>query len=198
MSAAIVVLQRGMRRLFRISGVLAVLVGLLTGSVRDAHTQPNGGPVSIMLIRHAEDVGVSGEDLSPRGYERAEALPRLFSSRLPRPDVIIATRASKESNRPIETMEPLSRQLHVPIDDRFRDKDYQALAHALLTDARYAGKVVLVCWHHGKIPNLAKAIGVTAAPRWPDSQFDRVWVIDPRRAPATYSEVHQRLLDGDQ
>ena len=187
-----------MRRLLKISGVLAVLVGLIPGSLRDAHAQPQGGPVTIMLMRHAEDVGVSGADLSPRGYKRAEALPGLFSSRLPRPDVIIATHASKDSNRPIETVEPLSRQLHVPIDDRFRDNDYQALAHALLTDARYTGKVVLVCWHHGKIPNLAKALGVTTAPRWPDLQFDRVWVIDPLRAPATYSEVHQRLLDGDQ
>src|SRR5258708_7014299 len=187
-----------MIRLFKISGVLAVLVGLMAAGLRDAHAQPKGGPVTIMLIRHAEDVGVTGADLSPRGYQRPPALPRLFSSRLPRPDVIIATHASKDSNRPIETVEPLSRQLHVPIDDRFRDNDYQALAHALLTDARYTGKVVLVCWHHGKIPNLAKALGVTTAPRWPDLQFDRVWVIDPLRAPATYSEVHQRLLDGDQ
>ena len=118
-----------MIRLFKTSGVLAVLVGLMPGSLSDAHAQSKGGPVTIMLIRHAEDVGVTGADLSPQGYQRAEALPRLFASRLPRPDVIIATHASKRSNRPIETVEPLSRQLHVPIDDRFRDKDYPCLLY---------------------------------------------------------------------
>ncbi len=187
-----------MARRFNVSAVLALLVVIVSGHIADARAQTNGGPVTIMLIRHAEDIGVTGIDLSPQGYRRAEALPGLFSSRLPKPDVIIATHASKASNRPVETVEPLSRQLGLPIDDRFGDKDYRALAHALLTDARYAGKVVLVCWHHGKIPNLAKAIGVTGAPRWPDSQFDRVWVIDPRREHPSVNDVHQRLLRNDQ
>ena len=33
------------------------------------------------------------------------------------------------------------------------------LAAELLTNPRYASKTVLVCWHHGKIPRLAKALG---------------------------------------
>ena len=151
-----------------------------------------------MLMRHGEDMGETSFHQNPRGYQRAEALPRLFSSRLPTPQVIIATRASKGSNRPVETVEPLSRQLRLSIDSRFRDHDYNALGHALLTDERYVAKVTLVCWHHGTMPNLAMALGVKGAPRWPGSQFDRVWVIDPRRQPVTLDEVHQLLLDGDQ
>lgn len=165
-----------MRRLFKVSGVLAVLVGLLPAGHRDAHAQPNRGPVTIMLIRHAEDIGVSGVDLSPRGYKRAEALPGLFSSRLPKPDVIIATHASKASNRPIETVEPLSRQLHVPIEDQFRDNDYRARACA-------ADRCAL-CRQSG--PHLL-------AP-WQDSEFGKGYRCD-RRATLARFAIRSRLGD---
>ena len=153
-----------------------------------------------MLMRHGEDEGEPKGDfhLNKQGMKRAEALPRLFGSRLPKPDVIIATHATKGSNRPVETVEPLARALNLQIDSRFRDDDYAALAQALLTDPRYEGKIVLVCWHHGKIDNLAKALGVKRAPRWPDAQFDHVWVIDSKKSGrAELTDVPQKLLDGD-
>jgi broad specificity phosphatase PhoE len=155
------------------------------------------GPSTIMLIRHGEDPGGRDFNLSARGRQRADALPKLFSGRLPKPQIIIATRASKGSNRPVETVEPLSRALGVPIDNRFRDEDYRILADELLTNDRYDGKVVLVCWHHGKLPKLAKALGVKGAPAWPDDQYDHVWMIEPEKHAARFDDVHQKLLDGD-
>ena len=151
-----------------------------------------------MLMRHGEDMGEDSYELSPQGKKRAEALPRLFGPRLPKPDIIIATRASKHSDRPMETVEPLAAALHLAIDNRFRDDDYQLLARALMTDSRYDGKTVLVCWHHGKIDNLAKALGVKHAPHWPDAQFDHVWMIDFKKSgKASFEDVHQQLLPGD-
>lgn len=114
------------------------------------------------------------------------------------PQIIIATRASKGSNRPVETVEPLARELHLPIDNRFRADDFALLALELRTNERYAGKVVLVCWHHRKLPKLARALGATNVPPWPDSQFDHVWVIEyTRKGNARFDDVHQQLLDGD-
>jgi broad specificity phosphatase PhoE len=159
----------------------------------------NSGPSVVMVIRHGEDTGIAPHDfhLSPRGRQRAEALPKLFGSRLPKPQVIIATRATKGSNRPVETVEPLARALDVPIDNRYAESDYKLLARDLMTDPRYAGKVVLVCWHHGKLPRLAKALGVKNVPLWPEDQFDRVWVIEPNGGSVRFDDVHQKLLDGD-
>ena len=137
----------------------------------------SSGPATIMLIRHGEDGGDVNYHLSPEGAKRAQALAQLFGPRLPKPDIIIATRASKASDRPMETVEPLAKALHLPIDNRFKDDDYDTLAHDLLTDERYSGKVVLVCWHHGKMDNLAKALGVSHPPKWPEGQFDHVWII---------------------
>ena len=158
----------------------------------------SSGPATIMLIRHGEDGGDVNYHLSPEGAKRAQALAQLFGPRLPKPDIIIATRASKASDRPMETVEPLAKVLHLPIDNRFKDDDYVTLAHDLLTDERYSGKVVLVCWHHGKMPKLARALGVNDAPKWPNSQFDHVWVIDySKKGRARMDDLPQRLLPGD-
>jgi phosphohistidine phosphatase SixA len=177
------------RREFIVS-VAAVLVSERLAGAKSA-------PSVIMIIRHGEDTGQRDFHLSARGYQRASALPKLFGSRLPAPQVIIATRATKGSNRPVETVEPLAKQLNLSVDNRFKDDDFRILARDLLTDGRYAGKVVLVCWHHGKIPKLAKALGVKDPPYWPDGQFDHVWVIEPEKDSARFEDVSQKLLDGD-
>src|SRR2546423_13503706 len=105
-----------MRRIGR-RGFLAGAIGALACHISETHAQSHA-PTIIMLMRHAEDIGETGVHLSPQGRERAQALPTLFASRLPTPQVIIATRASKSSNRPVETVEPLSRQLQLPIESR--------------------------------------------------------------------------------
>ncbi len=173
---------------------LIAIAGVCAASTR---LTAKSGPSVVLLIRHGEDIGQLDFNLSPRGRQRAAALPKLFDSRLPKPQVIVATRASKSSDRPIETVEPLARALGLPIDNRFRDDDYRALAKTLLSDDRYDGKVVLVCWHHGKMRKLAEALGVDDPPVWPEDQFDHVWVIRHPGRSAHFEDVHQKLLDGD-
>jgi hypothetical protein len=46
-------------------------------------------------------------------------------------------------------------------DDGFADEDYAALAQKLLTDKKYDQKFILICWHHGHIPDLAFALGAS-------------------------------------
>ena len=138
------------------------------------------------------------------GFERAKVIPQLFGGsgataphNLPRPEFLFATHVSKNSNRPVETITPLSEALKLPISHEIADKDFAALVTELLS-GKYAGKVVLVAWHHGTIPMLARALG--AAPPydpWPDTQFDRVWRIDYRDGKATLTDLPQGLMAGD-
>jgi len=135
----------------------------------------------VLVIRHAEKDDASIH-LSPEGQRRAEALPRLFDKEqadpLPKPDFIFATKKSAHSNRPVETVTPLAQALNLDVNARFENDDYAKLAAELLTNPRYAGKTVLVCWHHGTIPELSKKLKVEDVPdHWKDSVFDRVWVI---------------------
>jgi hypothetical protein len=161
-------------------------------------------PATIYLIRHAEKLTDGREDLSPAGFARAALLPELFlpsrgngRTALARPDFLFATHASKKSNRPVETITPLSAALHLPIDASIMNDDYSALA-SLLLSGKYAGKVVLVSWHHGKLPALAAALGAKPPyDPWPEQQFDRIWRIDYRDGRAILTDLPQQLMPGD-
>jgi hypothetical protein len=174
-----------------------------------------------------DDVG--GRDLSVRGSARAAALPALFvparpqsacrlrvktaeftgsyqeiplkgsAPRFTTPNFIFATQKSKHSERPIETVTPLSIALTLPINHQFADNDaaIKKMTDAILHDVTYAGKIVLICWHHGKIPDVANALGIAKPPTWDGKVFDRVWQITFPKGTATLADLPQMLLYGD-
>jgi hypothetical protein len=148
----------------------------MNGSVR---------PRRVLIIRHGEKPGdpcvddlADGPNLSPRGYERAVALATYVPAQFGQPDFLIATQATSSSNRPVETITPLFNETKVVIDSKHPDKDYDKVAADILGNPKYAGKQVLICWHHGKIPKLAAALGgLPPVSEWPCDAFDRVWQI---------------------
>jgi hypothetical protein len=166
--------------------------------------------------------------LSTQGFARASALPLLFAPRaacaprlstdlarafaleydavLPetrppfaRPDVVFATRQGKISNRPVETITPLAAALGLPINAGHEDKDFTGLANHVLTHEKFEDKVVLICWHHEKLPQLARALGVPSPSPdpWPDPVFDRIWRVDYVNGSTAFTNLPQRLLFGD-
>jgi hypothetical protein len=161
-------------------------------------------PATVYLIRHAEKLTDGREDLSERGFERAKVLANLFvpppgSGRVPltKPEVLIATHRSAHSDRPTETITQLAAILKLPIQNEVKNEDFGDLAEDLLS-GKYAGKVVLVSWHHGKLPQLATALG--AKPPhvpWREEQFDRIWRIDWHNGKAQLTDLPQGLLPGD-
>jgi broad specificity phosphatase PhoE len=185
--------------------LLLAILPLLLGGLPcgpSAYAQTPQPPATVLLIRHAEKLTDGEKDLSPVGFERAKVIPQLFDGTgaahsLPRPDVLFATHVSKHSNRPVETITPLSEALKLPISSEIDDKDFATLAKELLS-GKYAGKVVLVAWHHGSLPAFARALGATPPyDPWPETQFDRVWRIDYRDGNATLTDLPQALLPGD-
>jgi len=89
--------------------------------------------------------------------------------------------------------------LTLPINDRFADNDaaIKKMTDAILHDVGFAGKIVLICWHHGKIPAVAKALGIAKPPKWDGKVFDRVWQITFPKGKATLADLPQMLLYGD-
>jgi phosphohistidine phosphatase SixA len=168
-----------------------------TAADRSSH-----GPHIVMIIRHAEKpeeaAGDKDPNLSKRGFERADALAKVIPEHFPRPDFLIATKKSKASERPIETLIPLARALHENIDSTCKDEEFDRIAREVLTDPKYAGKVVLIAWHHGKVPELAKALGAKDAPdKWNAKVFDRVWEITYDGGAPTFKDLPQNALPGD-
>jgi hypothetical protein len=166
-------------------------------------------PSQILIIRHGEkpgdpatDSAADSPDLSTQGYERAASLAIYVPATFGKLDFLFATQASKNSNRPVETVTPLAKALGLTIDDKHADDDYQTVATDVLTHPKYAGKLVLICWHHGKIPDLATALGgVPPTTHWKGHVFDRVWKIDyPAGGPVTglpVTDIPQMLMYGD-
>ena len=162
----------------------------------------------VLIIRHAESPE-SGHGLSPRGEERAKAYANYFqnftvdSKRL-EPNAVLVAADSKQSHRPRLTVEPFAKAAKLPIDSRFSNKQPADLAAELR--ANHQGKVILVCWHHGQIPALLRALG--AAPetllpngKWPKTVYD--WVImasfdeNGRLIPESTRRISEHLLQGD-
>jgi broad specificity phosphatase PhoE len=173
-----------------------------------AETQDGPKNATVLIIRHAEDAG-NGHGLSPRGQERAEAYKNYFQnftvdSKRRQPDDVLVAADSKQSHRPRLTVEPFAKAAKLPIDSRFGNKQPTDLAAELR--ANHDGKVILICWHHGQIPALLRALG--AAPetlipngKWPKTVYD--WVImasfdeNGRLIPGSTKRISERLLQGD-
>jgi hypothetical protein len=168
-------------------------------------------PSTILIIRHGEKPGdpatdnpADGINLSTRGYERAAALAPYVIATFGTPAFLFATQESKHSNRPVETITPLSQALKLQINSNYADADYAALAGGILGSGTYAGKLVLICWHHGTIPALTQALGgQPPVSSWPGTAFDRVWQLN--YPPGTKSgqalpvaNLAQKLLFGDE
>jgi phospholipase C len=146
------------------------------------------GPAQVVILRHGEKPSdPRNPDLSPVGERRADMLATAIPQLFPHPDFLFAAAPSKHSNRPVETLTPLARALTMPIDTDIADDGYSVLAADLLDDPRYAGKLIIVCWHHGNIPDLGLALkvpkeGINNAQgmegmHWDSTVFDLFWSI---------------------
>jgi len=177
--------------------ILSVLFSAVSWTVSAA--SPIHRPAAIILLRHADKPeDPSDVHLSPAGVKRAEVLVSFITTdtamtRLGLPVAIFATKTAKDGNgqRTQETVAPLSRRLGVPVQTPFRTKDYASLAKLIFGNTTYAGKTVLICWNHEKIPQLAKALGVRPEPpKWEDDVYDRVYVIAYPHGKAALKALH--------
>ena len=172
-----------------------------TSDIVPQHIDQARAPLLIMIIRHAEkpDKALDSPDLTETGRLRATKIPNLFAGptpAFPRPEFLFATAVSKHSRRPIETITPLSQVLGEKLNIDYGQGEAVALAHDIL-GGRYAGKVVLICWHHKEIPALAADLGVKDPPQWMGEVYDQVWSIRYQNGAATMTFASEMLLPGD-
>lgn len=140
---------------------------------------------TVLIIRHAEKPD-KGYDLTPVGYQRATAYVHYFQNftingKPVTLDHLFAAADSDGSHRPRLTLEPLSKATGLAIDQEFAAKQYEGLANELR--AKPHGEHILICWHHGDIPQLAQALGASPEKllpngKWPDDVFG--WMIQLR------------------
>ncbi|MET0639379.1 MAG: histidine phosphatase family protein [Hyphomicrobium sp.] len=161
-----------------------------------ATDHPGRGPARILLMRHAEKTGRTDDiHLSAAGVTRAERLVTYIPQTFGRPDFIYAAARSKRSIRSIETVKPLAAALGVEVQFHIEDKEFRALIAEIFSKPEYGGKTIVICWHHGKLPEIAALLGGQKGSYpdpWPQQVFDLI--LDSRygstpKAPPTVSQI---------
>lgn len=200
------------RRHFRRTLAIAAIVGcstIISWQPTELRSNQNSvkPPSHILIIRHAEKPPDTAKsvDLSAEGKQRAEALYKLFAAGdkrpnpLPKPDFIFATKNTKHSFRPLETVVPLAKKLNLPINANYTEEDSAKLADDIMRNPQFSGKTILISWHHGMIPKIAEKLKAPGAPdHWKGSVFDRVWEIDfDAQSKETFQDLPQQLLPND-
>ena len=94
-------------------------------------------------------------------------------------------------------MTPLKQWLGIPIDSSIPVGSEQDLVNK----ATASNGVVLIAWHHEKIPAIANLLlqNQSAPQKWPDDRFDVVRIFARAVANAlwTFSQAPQFVLSGD-
>ncbi len=150
-------------------------------------------PAQVLIIRHGEKPA-NGDDLSAAGYQHAKELVPYFESNpavteYGTPVAIYAFGPKQKADpkdveatslRGIETVTPLADALGLSVLSQFNKDQTQEIVDEVLSTPEYDGKMVLICWEHKMIPQLAHQFGATQAPaEWPDgSVYNQVWEID--------------------
>jgi hypothetical protein len=167
-------------------------------------------PAQIIIIRHAEKYENRAIiHLTPRGLTRAQALSQFFRSdsrvlEFGPPAAIIAQSPTdkKKSVRCLETIEPLSKALGLPVIYQFTYGQAAETVNWLKSQREYDGKNVLICSQHIEIGDFARALGVTdLRPRtWPHETYDRFYLLKFSQADGkllSFGNLPMRLLFGD-
>ncbi len=159
-------------------------VALLWISLACAHAD-----TTIVIVRHGEKPSEGLGQLSCKGLNRSLALAPLLLSRYGNPTAIYAPNPSRKKKdkgvpyayvRPLATIEPLAVRAGLPVTINWGIEDIGPLAKRLL--ALPAG-TQFVAWEHHWGERLARRLisrlggNSEEVPRWPDSDFDSVFVI---------------------
>jgi broad specificity phosphatase PhoE len=83
-------------------------------------------PSKVLIMRHGEKPEVPDDiNLAPVGVARAKQLVNYIPPKFGRPQFLFASQQSRDSNRPVETFEPLSQSIGIAIDSSFTDHQSQ-------------------------------------------------------------------------
>jgi hypothetical protein len=119
---------------------------------------------------------------------------------LPTPGHLFGSRLGPHSHseRPLETLQPLSERLALPIDSSYLQDDLEGLEGAI----RRCDGNVLVAWEHKRIPLLAARLVTDRSliPMiWPDDRYDVIWILEPDASgdQLMLRQLPELLLGGD-
>lgn len=162
-------------------------------------------PAQILLMRHGEKPN-QGSELSPQGWDRAKALPTLFQNRpefqqFGAPAALYAMAPEKKggSVRAIQTLKFVSEKLNLSINSGFTRDQVIELVIDIKNNKNLDGKMIVICWEHTVLIDIAKELGVEQPLDWPSKQYDRIWTLTYSKDNKLikFEDLPQKLLPTD-
>ena len=174
--------------------ILAAVGALMaTTDATRAGAATAAAPREVLMVRNAEEPPGSDVHLSAEGVARAKALATWIPATFGQPDALFASTPTTTSRRAVETLEPLAAALKLKIQDTFANEDFAKMVATVLSDAAYTGKLVVIAWQRGNLPNIARAFGVKEPPAWPAGQYDHLWRLKFTGTAVTIEDVVQKV-----
>ena len=135
----------------------------------------------IIIIRHGEKQQ-QGENLNCMGLNRSLKLISVLHQKIGVPDYIyvpsLGTGSKTLHSRMFQTITPFAVKYNSSINSQFSGGDFDNI----VADLKGKRGTILFVWDHGKIPALAKALGIDEKKlSWSDSDFDSMWVITGKK-----------------
>jgi hypothetical protein len=196
-----------MKRILLFCGLLALLIppAIFAKPADDGNSSALKNAV-ILIIRHAEEAE-DGYGLSSVGEARAEAYVNYFKNfsidgQPLKLDYLFVAKDTPNSHRPRLTIEPTAEALGLTVDSRFKNNKIPELVHEIKSEP--PGTSFLICWHHGNIPRLLRALGADPEQllphgKWPGDVFG--WLIELRYDETGHlinsKRINENLLSGD-
>lgn len=152
---------------------------------------PAGTPLKVIIVRHGEKPA-KGHELSCQGKNRAAALPEVLYQKFGKPAYIFVPDKHSQkktiASRMYQTALPFASRYNIVLTT-FDEANLRGMAADIL---QKQGTVVVV-WEHSAINGIAKALGVPGPGKWPDSDFDSIWVITFNNGKASLQRDHEGL-----
>jgi hypothetical protein len=157
-------------------------------------------PKTLILIRNAED-NPFGDSLSPKGKQRAAALPYFIFENYGDPTTIHTTNNNSylDSNKPYETLIPISEYVQTPIISFYTKNHLNQLIDSIINDPTNDNKLAILGLTNDLIPKVTQYLKVKDAPdTWSSDIYDRLWVLTFNDdGNITFENKPQALLYGD-
>lgn len=154
---------------------------------------------TIVCIRHGEKPRDGLGQLTPRGLDRALALPKLLLGRYGKPQFIFACDPTKKVDetpphviekgdenkyyylRPLASIEPTAIECGLPVNIKFGLADIKGLEKEL-QQPEYQNATVFVCWEHILLDDFARNMVAhhggdpAKVPNWSNDDYDMIFV----------------------
>ncbi len=142
------------------------------------------GQDTVVIIRHGEKPA-KGDNLCPKGLNRALALPAVLSKKFSIPmytyvPAIKTGQGATETSdvRMFQTVTPFAVQYNLTVNSAYKKSDIKGITKDVLSNLKKDNPgIILLVWEHKNIQPIAVAMGISNAPQWDDCDFDGIWII---------------------